>query len=151
MPYAAQTDLENAFTAAEIAQLIAGGRDVAGACDAASQEADSYLATRYAVPLSVPAPEHLVQAVCDIARYRLYAGAADTEVQNRYTQAVAWLKDVSAGRALLPGVPLAAGEGSLTPGQSPVRYGQAASNFDWDGYGSPASSGASSASDRFVY
>lgn len=136
MSYAAQTDLEAAFTAQEIAQLTAGGRNVADACDAASQEADSYLATRYAVPVTTtPLPEHLVQAVCDIARYRLYAGAADPEVQNRYEQAVAWLKDVSAGRALLPGVPLNAGEGSDAPGQSPVRAGQAISNFDWCGYG----------------
>lgn len=135
MPYAAQTDLENAFTAAEISQLAAGGRDVDGALDAASQEADSYLATRYAVPVTAtPLPEHLVQAVCDIARYRLYAGAADQEVQNRYDQAVSWLKDVSAGRALLPGVPLDAGDGAAVPGQSPVRFGQADSNFDWCAY-----------------
>lgn len=133
--YATQTDLESAFTAAEIAQLTAGGRNVADALDAASQEADTYLATRYAVPVTAtPIPEHLVQATCDIARYRLYAGAADQEVQNRYDQAVGWLKDVSAGRALLPGVPLDAGEGADVPGQSPVRAGQAASNFDWCAY-----------------
>lgn len=136
MTYAAQTDLEDAFTAQEIEQLIAGGRDVEGACDAASQEADSYLATRYATPIAVnPLPAHLVEVVCDIARYRLYAGASDPEVQNRYEQAVAWLKDVSAGRALLPGVPLDAGEGSDTSGQSPVRAGQAKSNFDWCAFG----------------
>lgn len=134
MAYAAQTDLEAAFTAQEIAQLTAGGRDVTQALTAASEEADSYLATRYAVPLSVPPPEHLVQATCDIARYRLYAGAADQEVQNRYEQAVAWLKDVSAGRALLPGVPLSAGDGALVPGQSPARFGQMASNFDWSAF-----------------
>lgn len=134
MPYAAQTDLENAFTPAEIAQLIAGGRDVDGAIEAASEEADTYLATRYAVPLQTPYPEHLVQAVCDIARYRLYAGAADQEVQNRYAQSVGWLKDVSAGRALLPGVALDAGVGADVPGQSPVLAGQANSNFDWCSY-----------------
>lgn len=135
MSYVAQTDLESAFTAQEIAQLTAGGRDVSDACDAASQEADSYLATRYAVPVTAtPLPEHLVQSVCDIARYRLYAGAADPEVQNRYAQAVAWLKDVSAGRALLPGVPLSAGDGAATPGQSPALSGQAISNFDWCAY-----------------
>lgn len=134
MAYAEQTDLETAFTANEIAQLIAGGRDADTALQAASEEADSYLATRYAVPLAVPPPEHLVQAVCDIARYRLYAGAADQEVQNRYAQAVAWLKDVSAGRALLPGVPLDAGEGADVPGQSPVRFGQGKSNFNWCDY-----------------
>jgi phage gp36-like protein len=87
------------------------------------------------VPVTAtPLPEHLVQAVCDIARYRLYAGAADEEVQNRYDQAVAWLKDVSAGRALLPGVPLAAGDGAAVAGQSPARYGQAGSVFDWCAY-----------------
>ena len=135
MPYATQADLEATFTANEIAQLVSGGRDVDEALTAAGEEADSYLATRYAVPVTAnPLPQHLVQAVCDIARYRLYAGAADEEVQNRYAQAVAWLKDVSAGRALLPGVPLDAGEGADVPGQSPVRAGQGKSNFNWCGY-----------------
>lgn len=135
MPYATQADLESAFTSAEITQLVAGGRDVDTALTAASQEADSYLATRYAVPIAAnPLPEHLVEVVCDIARYRLYAGAADEEVQTRYTQAIAWLKDVSAGRALLPGVPLDAGDGAAVPGQSPAAYGQAKSHFDWAAY-----------------
>lgn len=132
MPYAVQADLENAFTAQEVAQLASGGRDVDGALDAASQEADTYLAVRYALPLAVPPPAHLVQSVCDIARYRLYAGAADDEVQNRYAQAIAWLKDVAAGRAVLPGVDFDADAG--IPGQSPVRFGQGASNFHWAGF-----------------
>ncbi|HET7300109.1 MAG TPA: DUF1320 domain-containing protein [Oleiagrimonas sp.] len=135
MPYATQTDLETAFTANEIAQLMAGGRDVDVALTAASEEADSYLATRYAVPITAnPLPEHLVEVVCDIARYRLYAGDAYDEVQTRYEQAVKWLKDVSAGRALLPGVPNDGGDGAAVAGQSPARYGQAASNFDWAGF-----------------
>jgi phage gp36-like protein len=133
--YAAQTDLEETFTASEITQLMAGGRDVDVALAAASQEADSYLATRYAVPITAdPLPKHLVEVVCDITCYRLYAGAADDEVQHRYAQAIQWLKDVSAGKALLPGVALDAGDGSDVPGQSPAVFGQAKSNFCWDTY-----------------
>lgn len=138
MPYADRSQLENAFTSNEISNLEAGGRDVDDSLDRASQEADTYLATRYAVPLTAdPLPEHLVTVVCDIARYRLYAGSADQEVKDRYAAAVSWLGKVSKGDVLLPGVPLMPQEGSNSPGGSPPRHGRVKSRFDdkWSGYG----------------
>lgn len=133
MSYASRDDLVAAFGETEISNLEAGGRDSTVALTSAAEEADSYLAVRYAVPVS-PVPEHLKAVVADLARYRLYADAADGEPQARYTAGIAWLKAVSAGTALLPGIPLAAGEGSATPGQVPARSGQAISDYDWSEY-----------------
>jgi phage gp36-like protein len=133
MTYASRNDLEAAFTASEVAALESQGRDIASALSAADQEIDSYLAVRYAVPVS-PVPEHVVTIACDIARFRLFSSNSEGEPADRYKAAIIWLKDVSAGRALLPGVALAAGEGAAVPGQSPARSGQANSNFDWCDY-----------------
>lgn len=76
-----------------------------GALERASSEADTYIAVRYALPLS-SVPEALRAAVCDIARFRLTGGETTetTPIADRYKAAVAWLKDVAAGRAVLPGV-----------------------------------------------
>ncbi len=126
MSYASQTDLEDAFSANEIAQLIAGGRDVDVALAAADAEIDSRISLRYATPLTVdPMLPQIVDCACNIARYKLYAASSDEEIQNRYKAAIAWLRDVAAGNALLPGIPLSTAEGSDDPGQSPPRFGPA--------------------------
>jgi phage gp36-like protein len=62
----------------------------------AEAEVDSYLGSRYVLPLP-SVPEILQVFTCDIARYRLYDDAAPAEVQRRYERAVSWLKDVSRG------------------------------------------------------
>jgi phage gp36-like protein len=71
----------------------------------ASDEADSYLAGRYAVPVS-PVPPVLIAMVCDMARYRLTGGAAqETDpITERYRLAIQWLTRVADGNADLPGV-----------------------------------------------
>ncbi|SNR95343.1 Mu-like prophage protein gp36 [Humidesulfovibrio mexicanus] len=76
-----------------------------GALERASSEADTYVAARYALPLS-SVPQALAVAVCDIARFRLSGGETTetTPIADRYKAAIAWLKDVAAGRAVLPGV-----------------------------------------------
>lgn len=68
----------------------------------ASSEADTYLA-RYALPIN-PVPPALISVVCDITRYRLVGGdiSESSPVYLRYARAVAWLKDISAGKAALP-------------------------------------------------
>jgi len=75
------------------------------ALERASSEADTYLAARYQLPLS-SVPKALAAVVCDMARYRLTGGETTetTPIATRYRAAVAWLKDVAAGRAVLPGV-----------------------------------------------
>lgn len=69
----------------------------------ASAEVDSYLATRYPLPLT-QAPEILVSITADITRYRLTGGdlSESSPILIRYAKALAWLKDIVAGRASLP-------------------------------------------------
>lgn len=117
MAYATVVDLIAAFGEQEVTALTdREGRPEADvgtvdstvaleALERASSEADTYIAARYALPLS-NTPQALVAVVCDIARYRLTGGeATETDpIAARYKAAVAWLKDVAAGRAVLPGV-----------------------------------------------
>ena len=93
---------------------------------------NSYLRGRYTVPV-VPAPRLLRDLACDIARHRLYGDAPTEAVQGRLDAAVSRLKDLSAGRATLPG---AAGDAAALPvAGRPIRYGQGKSNFDWERHG----------------
>ncbi len=134
MSYASTADYAAAFGADELAQLVAQGRDVEGALAVAHAEADGYLGQRYRLPV-LPADEKLKRTVLDIARYQLYGVSAEGEPQKRYEAAVAWLKDVVARRAGIPGaLPAEDTTGIATPGQSPARSGQAVSNYDWDAY-----------------
>lgn len=110
MLYATRTDLEDRFSTDEIEVLngTVGAGGVEQALQDAAEEADSYVAVRYAVPLpSVPAP--LKVAVCDIARFRLYKDRPTDEVKYRYEQAVKWLKALARGEATMV----------FTPGLSP--------------------------------
>lgn len=112
MSYATQTDMVLAFGDEELIQLTDRAQPPVGAIDAsvlaralsaADGLANNYLALRYTVPLtSVPAV--LVEACCDIARYELTRGPnlrATEEIEKRYTQRVAWLRDVARGLATL--------------------------------------------------
>jgi phage gp36-like protein len=62
----------------------------------AESEIDSYLGSRYDLPLTT-VPEVVRSFACDITRYRLYDARATEEVQKRYDRAVSWLRDVSKG------------------------------------------------------
>ncbi len=74
-----------------------------GALTAASDVVDSYVAASYTLPLTQASPL-LTDITVDLARHRLYAGKASDEVQARYDAAMKWLRDVSSGKAKLPGV-----------------------------------------------
>jgi phage gp36-like protein len=99
LPEGADTEEEAAAVAAVLNSAL----------DRASSEAASYLAGRYpvfarpALPDGCILPPALVSVVCDIARYRLTgAGTVETDpIVERYKWAIAWLKDISAGRAEL--------------------------------------------------
>ena len=102
MLYAARIDLEARFSTDEVTVLeqTVGAGGVERALQDAAEEADSYVAVRYTVPLpSVPAP--LKVAVCDIARFRLYKDRPTEEVKYRYEQAIKWLKALARGEATL--------------------------------------------------
>jgi len=130
MAYATVADLTALYGEQEVIALTdreerANAEETAGTVDAtvalealerASSEADTYLAVRYALPLA-STPQALASIVCDIARFRLTGGETTetTPIADRYKAAIAWLKDVASGRAVLPGVATVAagGEGGV--------------------------------------
>lgn len=102
MAYATRFDLEARFNPEEIAMLeqTVGEGGVLMALRDASSEADSYVATRYSLPLpGIPKP--LTLATCDIARFLMYKDRPTEEVKYRYEQAISWLKSVASGKATL--------------------------------------------------
>ena len=132
MTYALQADMELAFGAAELIQLTDRADPPVGAIDAAvlaralsaaDALANNYLAVRYSVPLAV-VPAVLMEACCDIARYELTRGPAlraTEEIDKRYKQRVAWLRDLARGTATLAEVaasaaPASAGLPEMTSG-----------------------------------
>lgn len=106
MPYATETQMREAIGEGEFLAIADRDHDgvhdaaaVASALRKASSVADSYIS--HLLPLSAPYPEALVDAVIRIAVTRL-AGNDVTESQRRdHDDALAWLRDVSRGRASL--------------------------------------------------
>ena len=130
MAYATLDQLVSLFGADEIRAL--SDRQGTGELDEAviSDALDSYLADRYATPLSDsdPIPPVVVSVAGDIARYRLTGGdIRDTDpIRERYTKALNWLRDVADGKAGIPGLPPA---GTETPGAVLLEPG----TRPWDG------------------
>lgn len=102
MTYATRADLEQRYGADEIAQRESALAP--GALDHALGDADAlingYLAGRYSLPLTA-IPPNLPQMACCIARYNLMGEAATERARNDFKDAMAWLKDVEAGRVQL--------------------------------------------------
>lgn len=73
----------------------------------ASSEIDSYIATRYPVPVAAPLPLVLVTRCIDVAHYYLCRGSVvlSEPVRDAYDDAVKWLTHVAAGKASL-GLPV---------------------------------------------
>lgn len=97
---------------------------------AASSEADGYLASRVALPLTAWG-EDLRRHVCSIAGYRLILGrgfnpaeGANEALRLAYEDAMRWLRDVSHGTVNLPKPPYAdsgvAASSSIGPGRPKV-------------------------------
>lgn len=129
MAYATEQDLIDRFGAEELAQLsdringVAIDSVVVGLALAdADAEIDSYLATRYALPLaSVPAD--LARIAADIARYRLYDDRPTETVRKRYEDGVRDLKALAKGdKTLSGGVTLTPADDSIAvTSRSPER------------------------------
>jgi phage gp36-like protein len=109
MKYAVVQDMIDRFGAAELTQLTDRADPPAGTYDSdaiekalndAEAEIDAYLLARYALPLTT-VPTMLTRLTCDIARYQLHGPALTEEVTKRYSDAVAFLKSVSRGDAVL--------------------------------------------------
>lgn len=116
MAYATRTELVARYGADEIEQresaLPPGAVDRALAD--ADTEIDSFLATRYTVPLS-PVPDNVARIAAVMARYQLLGDAVTELARKSYEDARAWLRDVAAGRAQINGAtPLTAAAPSAT-------------------------------------
>lgn len=134
MTYARKSDLIERYGERELVQLTDRTRtppttvdDVVAdrALGDAASLIDGYLGKVYALPLaSVPANLTKIQA--DVARYYLHGKAADKDsaVARAYGEAVAWLKDVAAGRVRLDDggevPPAAEGSAGRVTGGRPV-------------------------------
>ncbi len=114
MSYATQSDMVSRFGDREVIMMTDRARlgvidtsVLSYALDQADAEIDPYLAGHYQLPLT-SIPRLLVGFACDIARYRLSAGATnDTEeVRTRYLEATKFLtrianREVSLGPDIL--------------------------------------------------
>ena len=96
---------------------------VTAALDAASAEIDTYLGTRYTVPLTT-VPPYIRQICVDITVYRLAldVGPRTEEMRLRYQDAIEYLKSISAGSMDLPitdggGGGGTGGQGAGSPGR----------------------------------
>ena len=103
MAYADRDALVARFTEAEITaleNLDAEALDPvsvsAKACSDATEEVNSYISVRYAIPLpSIPAV--LVRATCDIARFRMYKDRPIDIAKYRYERTIRWLEHLVKG------------------------------------------------------
>lgn len=114
MSYATRADLGTLYGLDEVEareSMLEPGAAARALADA-SAEIDSYLAGRYSTPLA-PVPARLVKLCCAIARYSLLGDAATETARRDYEDAIAWLRDVQAGRAQVEGI-------ATVPGGSPA-------------------------------
>lgn len=99
----------------------------------AQQFADGYLATRYTLPIATPAPVMLQQIVADLARERLHTTRPTPQVTANADRARSLLKDLSAGRAVLPTATGELVDAAIPLGSSPIwgnSYGASVFNPD---------------------
>ena len=105
--YCTPQDLEDRYGEAELFQLAPGGGGrpdtarVQRACDDAGDLVDGYLRPRHTLPLSA-VPRLLVRLSAAIARHDLHLGGdrqPTDQVKTERDHAIAFLKDVAAGKA----------------------------------------------------
>lgn len=96
---------------------------VQAAIDAAEEEADGYIGTRYALPL-LTVPPILKSIVGPIARATLHNTRVPQDVRDDAALARSQLKDIAAGRLTLP-VPLGGSAPVVSPASAPMRSNDA--------------------------
>lgn len=130
MAYATIADMESARGIDLIRKLSdknkSGQRDDAAlnaALERASSLCDAYIDKKYQVPLAA-APDYLVEAVIDIAVYRLAADVmiGTDEFRKRYEDALKLIKDIGKGEITLAGAtPVDVGTGDAATGATGSR------------------------------
>lgn len=101
--YATREDMILRYGLGEITQLERGLTDtesVDSFLKDASDIADGYIGVVFDVPLPHP-PSNLKIYICDIARFLLWRSKASEQVRQRYEDAIAFLKRVADGKAVL--------------------------------------------------
>lgn len=137
MTYATQDDIVS-FHGDRVLKVVADrnkdgtpeAATVTLALESATAEIDSYLRERYTVPLSTPGP--MIKTICvDIAVYRmaLSESSCTENMIKRYESALAWLKDIAAGKASLEATNIDGGDGGQDAGAQDVTGGKRAGFF----------------------
>jgi len=110
MAYSTENDLLTMIPLKELAELTTDSGDtpdslvVAEAINRADAEIDAYVGKRYQLPL-MPVPDQVKGLSIDMALYHLYSrrSVAPTVRRQKYEAAVAFLKLVAAGEAVVEG------------------------------------------------
>lgn len=133
MSYCSSSDLDKRWGTRLMLQLLDRDRDGSadsGVLTAAQEECDgiidSYLRAVASVPLTT-VPNVVRSRAEEITVYLLWVAAPPDDVQRRYDQAIAWLRDVHAGRADL-------GLDDAQTGGLIATVSTGSSAFDWDAY-----------------
>lgn len=108
--YVTEQDLIDRFTEVHLAQLTSrNGVDVIDSAvleraqSDADAEIDSYLARRYATPITAPFPPVLVRLAGSMVRYFLHKDEVPETVRKNYEDAISLLKKMASGDVLLAG------------------------------------------------
>jgi phage gp36-like protein len=140
MAYCSEDDLLKLIPQSELAELTAEDGEVPDslvigeAISRGGAEIDSYLGVRYLVPLAAP-PAQVKALAVDLAIYHLYSrrSVVPPVRQQKYEAAVAFLKEVAAGKAVIAGpqgeMPTAAKE--VTDAASAIRAFSRDTLTDW--------------------
>ena len=95
--YITEEDLYSRFSQADIEDLCRGDETkLAAVINSAEELADGYISPRYSLPLKNKSLI-VIDAVCDIVRYRLDDISAHETVKERYEQAIATLEKIAKG------------------------------------------------------
>ncbi len=125
MTYCTLPDLIDRYGEAELIQLTDRAEVpdhrvdeavVGRACGDASATIDSYARGRYLTPLLAANAAVVKPYACMIARWHLHDDGHPEHVEDGYKSAIAWLRDLAAGKVGLPDLTPPAAEGSSTFG-----------------------------------
>lgn len=117
--YAGKEDLITRFGEREIAAISSNDGEtidetiVATALSDAEDLINSYVAVKYALPLTT-VPAALKRISCDFARYFMYKEVIPEELEKKYEQNLAFLKDIARGVVSL---------GDFSTGETPQQSG----------------------------
>jgi phage gp36-like protein len=96
---AAGTDMSG-WSAGDVEAVGKALDNIEQAIEDAQSAIDGYLSGRYGTPMATP-PAIVKRLACDMARYYLYDDHATETVQKRYDAAIAFFRDVAAGKVTL--------------------------------------------------